>query len=151
MHSFKILLFWYFSIECMFSINAIHVTSILLNIVETKNCLVVFHARTKLTRKIWHFLSKSFDIENYFIIRKCSLKQRSLLHNDISQSLHLYTILKSRRRRWLRIKLLRENFCNDFVIRFVLICLHWVWLHIIQYLFLLSSFCIVSCFYTKVL
>ena len=50
-------------------------------------------------RKAWHPLSKSSDIENYRITRKCSLKQRPLLHNDIPQSLHPYTVLGTRRRR----------------------------------------------------
>ena len=114
-------------------------------------CIWYFMFEQIVTRKIWHFLSKSFDIENYRIIRKCSLKQRLLLHNDILQSLHSYTILEIRRRRWLRIKLLSKIFCNDFVTRFVLTIVHWILLHIIQYLSLFSSFCIISCFNTKTL
>ena len=106
--------------------------------------------------QIWHVrlgtpYQNRLILKNYSITRKCSLKQRSLLHNDMSQNLHSYTILKFRRRRWLRIKLLRENFYNDFDIRFVLIFLHWVWLYIIQYLFLLSNFCMISCFHTRIL
>ena len=99
--------------------------------------------------KIWHLEFNIFYqnhlISNIYVITlKCSLKQNSLLHNDMSQSLHSYIVLEFRRRRCWVIKLLLENFCNDFITRLFLTFLHSICMHITQYL-IWSNFCMFSC------
>ena len=76
---------------------------------------------------------------------KCSLKQYSLLHNRMPQSLHPNFVLGARRRRCLSTKLLLESSCNGFITRLVLTSLHSFCMHTTQYLASLPSFCMLPC------